>query len=219
MAHRNGAPSSTMETQVDFAALISDLKTKLVATKERLAKLREARRPHALDAVSGDAKAKKAIAGLDTEVASATAEGETLAMALEEAEHRKVEHEAKLAAEDRRRREAEAREICEAILAKDRELDRAAALLHKSLTDREQLIGKLADLNVIYPGLINALRRKRSVNGAMIHAGLNQFANIELVSPDARKPLVESDKSLSNPIMTADDIPGFDETLQEGAAA
>ena len=204
---------------VDFNKLISDLKAKLAATNERLAKLREARRPHALYAVSGDAKAKKAIANIDADVASAAAEGETLAMALEEAEHRKVEHEAKIAAEDRRRREAEAREICEAILAKDRELDRAAASLHKLLTDREQLIGKLADLSVIYPGVTNALRRKRSVNGAMIHAGLNQFANIELTSPDARKPLVESDKSLSNPIMTADDIQGFDEARQEGAAA
>ncbi len=172
-----------------------------------------------MDAVSGDAKAKKAIAGLDTEFASLTVEGETLAMALEEAEHRKVEHEAKIAAEDRRQREVEAREICEAILAKDREIDRAAALLQKSLTDREQLIGKLAGLNVIYPGVINALRRKRSVNGAMIHAGLNKFANIEHASPDARKPLVESDKSLSNPIMTADDIQGVDEARQEGAAA
>jgi len=204
---------------VDFNKLISDLKAKLVATNERLAKLREARRPHALDAVSGHAKAKKAIAGLDTEVASATAEGETLAMALEEAEKRKVEHEAKIAAEDRRRREAEAREICEAILAKDRDVDQAAAMLQKSLTDREQLIGKLADQNVIFPGMINALRRKRSVNGAMIHAGLNKFADIEHVSPDARKPLVETDKSLSNPIMTADDIPGFGEARQEGAAA
>ncbi len=204
---------------VDFKKLISDLRARITATHERLAGLREARRPHALDAVSGDAKAKKAIAGLDTEVASTAAEGETLAMAIEEAEKRKVEHEAKIAAEDRRRREAEAREICEAILAKDRELDRAAASLHKSLTDREQLIGKLADLNVIYPGMINALRRKRSVNGAMIHAGLNQFANIEHVNPDARKPLVESDKSLSNPIMTADDIQGFGEARQEEAAA
>ncbi len=204
---------------VDFNKLISDLKTKLAATNERLAKLREARRPHALDAVTGDAKAAKAIAGLDTKVASATAEGETLAMALEEAEKRKVEHEAKIAAEDRRRREAEAREICEAILAKDRELDRAAASLHKSLTDREQLIGKLADLNVIYPGMVNALRRKRSVDGALIHAGLNNFANIEHASPDASKPLVESDKSLSNPIMAAYDLQGFDETRQEGAAA
>ena len=204
---------------VNFSKLISDLKAKLAATNERLAKLREARRPHALDAVSGDAKAKKAIAGLDTEVASVTAEGETLVIALEEAEKRKVEHEAKIAAEDRRRREAEAREICEAILAKDRELDRAAASLHKSLTDREQLIAKLAGLSVLYPGLINALRRKRSVNGAMIHAGLNKFANIELVSPDGRKPLVEADKSLSNPIMAADDIQGLDEARQEGAAA
>ena len=204
---------------VDFNKLISDLRARITATHERLAKLREARRPHSLEAVSGDAKAKKVIADLDTEIASTTAEGETLAIAMEEAEKRKVEHEAKIAAEDRRRREAEARKICQAILAKDRELDRAAASLHKSLTDREQLISKLADLNIIYPGVINALRRKRSVDGAMIHAGLNQFANIERASPDARKPLVESDKSLSNPIMTADDTPGFDEARQEGAAA
>jgi hypothetical protein len=64
--------------------------------------------------------------------------------------------------------------------------------------------------------VINALRRKRGVNGAMIHAGLNQFSNIEHVGPDARKPLVESDKSLNNPIMTADDLQGFDEARQDG---
>jgi len=208
-----------METQVDSSTLISDLKAKLAATNERLGKLTEQRRPCSLEAVTGDTKAKRVIEKIDAEVAATHCEAKTVAMAIEEAEKRKVKYEAKIAAEDRRRREAEAREICEAILAKDRELDRAAASLHKSLTDREQLIGKLADLNVIYPGVINALRRKRNVNCAMVHAGLNQFANIEHVSPDARKPLVESDKSLSNPIMTADDIQGFDEVRQEGAAA
>ena len=121
---------------VDFNKLISDLKAKLAATNERLAGLREARRPHALDAVSGDAKARKAIAGLDTEVASVTAEGETLALAIEEAEHRKVEHEAKAAEEERLRREADARKIAEDIAKASKEADRMAAQLVRCLDTR-----------------------------------------------------------------------------------
>ena len=37
-----------------------------------LAELREARRPHAVDAVAGKRKAQKAIANIDAKIASAT---------------------------------------------------------------------------------------------------------------------------------------------------
>ncbi len=189
----------------DFNKLISDLRLRIGVTQESLTELREARRPHAVDAVAGERKAQKAIADIDAKIASATAEVETLKLALEETERQKAEHEVKIAEEDRQRRESEARKVCQAILAKDGEIDEAAAKLHELLEDREGLIRELSNTRVIYPGLINALRRKRNVTGTMLHAGLHQYANFELGSPDARKPLVESDKCLGKPLMTRDD--------------
>ena len=100
-----------MKPAVDFAALISSLKAKLKGTHEQLAKLTEQRRPVALDAVTGDEKAKQVIRKIDTDVVATRNEAETLAVAIEEAEKRKIEHDAQVAAADRRRREAEAREI------------------------------------------------------------------------------------------------------------
>ena len=91
---------------MDFAALITDLKAKLATANQRLGKLAEQRRPHALDAVTGSARAKKAIEKIDTQAAATRSEAETLATAIEEAAKQKAEHEARLAVEDRRRREA-----------------------------------------------------------------------------------------------------------------
>ena len=156
---------------VDFDKLISDLRARIAATHERLAKLREAKRPHTLEAVSGDAKAKKAIANIDAEVASATAEGETLAMALEEAEHRKVEHEAKAAEDERLRREADARKIAEDIAKASKEADRTAAQLVRWLDTRADLIGRLGQTGVVYSGVLNGLRNPLRIRAALWVAG------------------------------------------------
>jgi hypothetical protein len=87
---------------------ISDLKSRLARAEERLAKLAEKRRPHALGAATGDAKAKRAIEKLDADAAAARGDIETLGLLDgEEAEKREAEHDAQVAAEDRRRREAE----------------------------------------------------------------------------------------------------------------
>jgi hypothetical protein len=187
---------------MDFAAVISDLKVKLTRTNERLAGLGERRRPHALGAMTGDARAKKAIEKIDADAAAARNEADTLTVAIEEAEKRKAEHEAQIAAEDRRRREAEARAICAAILETDREFDQTAERLYQSLIEREELIRKLASLGVVYPGVINALRRKLNINAALVHAGLHKFADIHLGPPNFRRPLAELDASLRSPIMT-----------------
>jgi hypothetical protein len=187
---------------MDFVVVISDLKTKLARTNERLAKLGERRRPHALGAATGDAKAMRSIEKIDADAAAARNEADTLALAIEEAETRKAEHEVHLAAEDRRRREAEARAVCATILEADREFDHAAEGLCHSLARREELVRKLASLGVIYPGMINALRRKPNINSALVYAGLHRFADLQLGLPNLRRPLAELDRSLSNPIMT-----------------
>ena len=207
---------------MDFAALISDLKAKLATTIARAAKLTEQRRPYALAAVSGEAEAKRTIRKIDADVIGIRSDAETLEIAIEEAEKRKAEHDAQVAAEDRRRREAKAREICGAILEVDREFDKVAGLLHQALTNRERLVQDLTKLDVIYPGLTKALRRKRNINGALVHASLDQFADIEHVSPHGRMPLVQSDTYLNNPMMNnavGDDKPHSNEAREEGAAA
>src|SRR4051794_7565903 len=152
---------------MDFAALISDLKAKLAGTIEHAAKLTEQRRPYALDAVSGDAEAKRTIKKIDADVIAIRSETETLEIAIAEAEKRKTEHDAQVAAEDRCRRETEARAICGAILELDREFDNIAERLHQVLTNRERMVRDLANLDVIYPSIIKALRRRRSINGAL----------------------------------------------------
>ena len=178
---------------VDFDKLISDLKAKLAATDERLAQLREAKRPHTLEAVSGDAKAKKAIANIDAEVASATAEGETLAMALEEAEHRKVEHEAKAAEEEQLRREAEARMIAEDIAKASNEADRTAAQLVRCLDTRAEAIVQLGRTGVVYSGVLNGLRNPLRIRAALWVAGLGRYGVLEHVAGMHQKPLGEAD--------------------------
>jgi hypothetical protein len=178
---------------VDFNKLISDLKAKLVVTNERLAKLREARRPHALDAVTGDTRAKKAIAVLETKAANATAEGETLAMALEEAEKRKAEAEAKAAEEDRLRREAEAREIADEIAKASAKVDQVAAQLAQCLDTRTDLIGKLGETGVVYPGVLNALRNPLRLRAALWVAGLGRHGVLEHVVGTHQKLLSEAD--------------------------
>ena len=178
---------------VDFKKLISDLRARLTATHERLAKLREARRPHALDAVTGDVKAKKAIASLDSEVASAAAEGETLAMALEEAEHRKAEVEAKAAEEERLRREADARKIAEEIAKASAKVDRTAAQLAQCLDTRANLIGKLGETGVVYSGVLNGLRNPLRIRAALWVAGLGRHGFLEHVVGTHQKPLGEAD--------------------------
>jgi len=189
---------------MDFAALITDLKAKLATANQRLGKLAEQRRPHALDAVTGGIKAKRAIEKINTQAAATRSEAETLAAAIEEAEKRKTEHEARLAAEDRRRREAEAREVSEAILGEDREFDRLAGLACQSLERREALVRKLDGLGVVYGGVIAALHRKLKINGALLSVGLGRHCNLERVAPAFRLPLAEADKSISKPLFTSD---------------
>jgi hypothetical protein len=201
---------------IDFNKLISDLKVKLTATNDRLANLREARRPHALDAVTGDAKAKKTIAVLDAKVVNATVEGETLAMALEEAERRKVEYEAKAAEEDRLRREAEAREIADEIAKASAKVDQVAAQLAQCLDTRTDLIGKLGETGVVYPGVLNALRNPLRLRAALWVAGLGRHGVLEHVVGTHQKPLSQADaipeSLIGRPQTEA-------ETRQEGAAA
>jgi hypothetical protein len=187
---------------MEFATVILDLKAKLAATTERIAMLGERRRPHALGAVTGDAKSKKAIEKIDADAIAARNEAETLIVAIEEAERRRAEHKVQIAAEDRRRREAETRATCAAILEADLEFDEAAERLGQSLVRREKLVRKLAGLGVVYPGVVNALRRKQNINAALVHAGVQQFADLPLGPPNCRKPLAELDGSLTNPIMT-----------------
>ena len=74
--------------------------------------------------------------------------------------------------------------------------------LHQSLVDREELVRKLANLGIVYHGVINALRRKLNVNSSLVHAGLHQFADICMGPSNFRKPLAELDQSLKNPIIT-----------------
>jgi hypothetical protein len=193
---------------IDFNKLISDLKVKLTATNDRLANLREARRPHALDAVTGDAKAKKTIAVLDAKVVNATVEGETLAMALEE--------EAKAAEEDRLRREAEAREIADEIAKASAKVDQVAAQLAQCLDTRTDLIGKLGETGVVYPGVLNALRNPLRLRAALWVAGLGRHGVLEHVVGTHQKPLSQADaipeSLIGRPQTEA-------ETRQEGAAA
>lgn len=188
---------------MNFAAVISGLKARVATTNERLAKLAERRRPYALDAVIGDAKAKRAIEKIDADADAARNEAETLTVAIEEAEKRRAEYEARLVSEVRRRREAGARSVCAAILEADREFDEAAKRLCQSLASRQELVRKVAALDVIYPGVVNALRRKQHINAALAYAGLQQFADMPLGPPNCRKPLAELDASLGNPIMSA----------------
>jgi hypothetical protein len=178
---------------IDFDNLLADLRARLTATQERLAKLKEARRPHALDAVSGSAKAKKTIAILDTKVTSAASEGETLTMALEEAEKRKAEAEAKAAEEDRLRREVEAREIVNEIAKTSAKVDRTAAQLAQCLDTRTDLIGRLGETGVVYSGVLNALRNPLRLRAALWVAGLGRHGILEHVVGTHQKPLGEAD--------------------------
>lgn len=187
---------------MNFAAILPDLKARLAGTSERIAKLQQERRLYALDAASGDAEAKKAITEIDADAGTARSETEMLALAIEEAEKREANCAAQVAAEDRRLLEHEARATCAAILEADREFDRAAERLCQSLSRREELVRKLANLGVVYPGVVHALRRRQNINAALAHTGVHRFADLHLAPPSLRKPLAELDASLSNPMMS-----------------
>jgi hypothetical protein len=195
-------------TEIDFVSMMSDLNAKLLSTKERVTELAQQRRPHAFGAATGDSAAIKALKDIDARLATARNEAETLTIAIEETERRKAEYRAQLAAQDRQRRETEARAICKSILKVDQEFDRLAAQVQAKLTERQELIQKLAALDVVYSGMIHALQRKRQINGALMFAGIHQFAELNLVGPDARRSLAESDKSLNKPIMTDPAVDG-----------
>lgn len=177
----------------DFNKLIPKLQARITEAIERLARLREARRPHAIDAVSGNQKAKKAIAGIDAEVASAAAEGETLAVALEEAERQKAEAETKAAEEERIRREAEARTIAKEIVEVSKKADRAAAQLVQCLDTRADLISKLSKTKAVYPGVPSAMRKPQRIRAALWSAGLGRHGVLEHIVGTHQKPLCEAD--------------------------
>lgn len=187
---------------MNLESVVSLIKTKLAATHDRFAVLKEQRRPYALDAATGNAKAQKTIEQLDAEIAATHRETETLTVALEEAEKRKIEREAELAAEDHRRREAEAQKICKGLVQLDEAFDRLAIQLCSKLAERETKIRELAALNIVYFGMIKALSRKRNITGALVHAGLHRFAELNNVGFDARQPLSVLDKSLREPLIS-----------------
>lgn len=178
---------------VDFDKLITKLQARIGATRERLTGLRGARRPHALDAVSGNRKARKAIAGIDAEVASAAAEGETLAIALEEAERQKGEAQEKAAEEERLQREAEARRIAVEIFKVSKQADQAAVHLVMCLDTRANLISKLSETRAVYPGVPNTMRKPLRICAALWSAGLGRHGVLQHVVGTVRRPLCEAD--------------------------
>jgi hypothetical protein len=191
---------------MDFPAVISDISTRLQAVTARIAELAEQRRPHAFDAVTGDASARRAIEKIDVDAAAARNESETLTVALEEAQRRQADHLAKLAAEDRARRANETRAACAECLEIDVKFDEAARQLVQLLRQREECISKMAQLGVIYSGVINALRRRSKITAAHA-AGLNRFAELDLRGslPGSRGRLAELDGVLRAPVMQAAD--------------
>src|SRR5688500_17031503 len=63
LARREDTPApKKAKHMADFTKLIADIQAKISATRERLAYLREKRRPHALGAFSGDEAASVAVA-------------------------------------------------------------------------------------------------------------------------------------------------------------
>jgi hypothetical protein len=191
--------------QKHIEVVISDLHSELLAVRHRLTQVDKERRSLAVDAATGNAKAEAAVDKLDVAQAEAQGKAALLVIAIEEAERQKDRQEALAAEADHRRRQDNARSICADILSADQEIDRSIAELYRQLTTRDALIRELTALNVVYPGMISALRRKQNITGAFICAGLDEFTDLARVSAPARKLLCESDKALNNPLMLNDE--------------
>jgi uncharacterized protein YhaN len=161
-------------------AVVAELSAKLDAARSRLAVLREARRPHALPAVSGDPKARKAIEKLESEVAAAASETMTLADALQEAEREQREEEARAAAEELRGRRDEATDLWGHVQAASKAADEVMNKLATVLDEREQLITQLWSTGVVYHGAINAMRRPQNIRSALFRAGVGRHLGVEI---------------------------------------
>ena len=197
MINSNGA--------TDYHDIIADLRTRLAQARNRIEQLIEARRPFAYDAVTGNASAQAEIDAIDVEAAQARSEAETLALAVEEACKRQRDHDANLAAAERRRREDESRALCAKILEADKSIDTACAALRDALVRRDELIAQMQRVGVIHPNVVHALQRRLNVTSAMVFAGLHHHADIKLGPPNFRKPLEELDAVLRKPMLKKDD--------------
>jgi chromosome segregation ATPase len=178
---------------MQLSELITDLKSRLSSTTGKLVELREGRRPYALDAAKGDAKAKKAIAAIDADVAATTSEVTTLEVAIEEAERRAIEE---AQAEQERTRQlkiAEANEIVTDLEATNAKADTLMEELAQVLDRRQALASDLARTGVVYSGALKALQRQSAIQAAAWFWGLSDHLGIDVPgSASQRLPLAAS---------------------------
>jgi hypothetical protein len=168
---------------MDYAAKISELQRRQGEIDARLAAIVKRKREFALGAVSGQKASAVAIKELDREAIELRTERETVDAAIDQAAKLKAEQEAAIAAEDRRRREVEARAIAKEILGTDAEIDTALAALRELLVKRDRQIQALAARSVVHGALTSALRKPWRLTAAARKAALQRFINIEHVSP------------------------------------
>ncbi|WP_163265608.1 hypothetical protein [Chelativorans alearense] len=177
----------------DFTKMIDEIRAKIASTADRLAELREKRRPHALGAFGGDEKASAAVAKIAAEESAVRDEADTLALALEEAEKRKAEADRIAAEKDQLARDKEAKRISKAIEAAAVEFDVVAMQLVEILEKRAALISELRGTRVLYDGYIGALQRPSRVMSALWAAGLGRYDVLKHVDGAHRHPLAKSD--------------------------
>ncbi|MGX5830336.1 hypothetical protein [Mesorhizobium sp. 43Arga] len=152
-----------------------DIRQRLEANAQRLGELREALRPYALTAMTGDKAAAKKVAEIADEERTLRSEVTTFEVALEEA-LRLEEEAAKLAMEeDRQRRMAEARRIGEQIVEAARRFDVLAAEMGAVLRRRQELAREVWQTGMVPDGYSHAMRRPHLIASALAHAGLGEF--------------------------------------------
>lgn len=178
---------------MQITATIEDLKARLAGTASALAGLREKRRPVALKAMQGDAKAQKAVAALDAEEATVRSDALTAEMALEEAERLEREERARLAEEAKEQRRQEAAIAASELLDISEAIDRKAAELAELFGQRYELAYKIGRSGAIPSNLVNRLLRAEPADRAMMVAGLSGFISMPRGAAMHREPLAAAD--------------------------
>jgi hypothetical protein len=175
--------------------LTTELRARLTDADLRLSDLEgRRRRAPVLDAINGDAAARKRIDRLDAEIEQAKRQCSELALAIEQsAELEAAEREAAAAREADQRLD-QARQIGAEIVETARGFDKAIAEAVAALRRRAVLRTALQKTGCLESQYANRIATRPPVNQALIAAGMGAFAEIEHTAGHKFRPLVDSDR-------------------------
>ncbi|WP_131802898.1 hypothetical protein [Mesorhizobium sp. ORS 3428] len=170
----------------------AEIRTRLQANEQRLAELREERRPVALASLSGDKAASKEIARITAEESALRSEIDTLEVAAEHAERLEAEEAQRAAKEDRQKRETEARRLAALLIENSQRFDALAGEMTAVLRRRRELARQIWGTGTVTDAYVNTSHRPYIVASAMAAAGLADF-DVVNTTGTRRRPLAEAD--------------------------